>query len=270
MPRPGSVPARHRRHAAGRWARACRSARPNRRRVFARDDGVGPETLRLIELARARRERGHVAAIRGSELHGHVPQPADADDAYPIGRLGEPGQRREDGDTPAQERPGVGEVQLFRQRDGPGPVRADVTREPAAMTDDRCLRLRAKVMASRHALVAVHAATGDPADADALSDLESLGIRTYSRDSTDDLVAENRGVLRHAPVIVQDGEIGVTQTAVFDGDFNVLGPERSEINGFEHHRLFSRLRDPRLIIHRVSYSETSAGLDGGWLVAALG
>src|SRR6266567_2034112 len=171
---------------------------------------------------------------------------------------------------PAQERPGVGEVQLFRQRDGPGPVRADVTREPAAMTDDRCLRLRAKVMASRHALVAVHAATGDPADADTLSDLESLGIRTYSRDSTDDLVAENRGVLRHAPVIVQDGEIGVTQTAVFDGDFNVLGPERSEINGFEHHRLFGRLRDPCLIIHRVSYSETSAGLDGGWLVAALG
>src|SRR6266404_6314217 len=109
------------------------------------------------------------------------------------------------------------------------------------MTDDGRLHLRAKVMTSRHALVTVHAATGDPADADALSDLESLGIRTYGRDSTDDLVAENRGVLRHAPVIVQDGEIGVTQTAVFDGDFNVLGPERSEINGFEHHRLFSRL-----------------------------
>src|SRR2546428_7201290 len=134
----------------------------------------------------------------GGELHGHVPQPADADDAYPIGRLGEPGQRREDGDAPAQERPGVGEVQLFRQRDGPGPVRADVTREPAAMTDDRCLRLRAKVMASRHALVAVHAAAGDPADADALSDLESLGIGTYGRDPTDDLVAENRRVLRDA------------------------------------------------------------------------
>jgi len=61
----------------------------------------------------------------------------------------------------------------------------------------------------------------------------------------------------------------VTQTAVFDGDFNILGPEPSEINGFEHHRLFGRLRDPCLIIHRVSYSETSAGLDGGWLVAAL-
>ena len=184
-------------------------------------------------------------------------QPADADDAHPVGRLGVHRQRREDGDAPTQERPGFGEVQLFRQRDGPRPVRADVGREPAAMTDDGRLHLRAKVMASRHALVTVHAATRVPADADALSDLESLGIRTDGRDPTDDLVAENRGVLRNAPVIVQDGEIGVTQTAVFDSDFNVLGPERSEINGFEHHRLFRRLRNPCLIIHRVSCSETS-------------
>ena len=190
-------------------------------------------------------------------------QPADADDADAVGRLGVHRQRREDGDAAAQERPGVGEVQLFRQRDGPSPVRADVGREPAAMTDDGRLHLRAKVMASRHALVTVHAASRVPADADALSDLESLGIRTYGRDPTDDLVAENRGVLRNAPVIVQDGEIGVTQTAVFDRDFNVLDPERSEINGFQYHRLFRRLRDPCLIIHRVSSCVTRAGFGDG-------
>jgi len=118
--------------------------------------------------------------------------------------------------------------------------------------------------------VTVHAATRTPANAHALSDLESLGIRTHGRDPTDDLVTENRGVLRDAPFVVQDREIGVTQAAVFDGDFNILDPERSEINGFEHHRPFSRLRDPCLIIHRVSYSETSTGLDGGWLVVAWG
>src|SRR4030095_1314864 len=92
-----------------------------------------------------------------------------------------------------------------------------------------------------------------PADADTLSDLESLlGIRTYGRDMTDDLVAENRGVLRNTPLIVKDREIGVTQTAVFDSDFNVLGSERSEINGFEHHRLFRLLGNPCFIIHRIS------------------
>ena len=58
-----------------------------------------------------------------------------------------------------------------------------------------------------------------------------------------------------APFVVQDREIGVAQAAVFDGDFNILGPERSEINGFEYHRLFSCLRDPCLIIHHVAYSE---------------
>jgi hypothetical protein len=138
------------------------------------------------------------------------------------------------------------------------------------MTDDGELHLRAKMMASRHALVAVHATSRTPTHADALSDVPSLGIRAYGRDPADDLVAENRGVLRDAPVIVQDGEVGVTQTAVFDSDFNVLDPERSEIHGFEHHRLFRRLRNPCLIIHRVSYSETLAGWDGGWLVAGFG
>ena len=121
------------------------------------------------------------------------------------------------------------------------------------MTDDRRLHLRAKVMASRHALVTVHTATRVPADPGALPNLDSLGIRTYGRDPTDDLVAENRRVLRNTPLIVEDGEIRVTQTAVFDSHFNLLGSERPEINGFEHHRLFRRLRNPCLIIHRASY-----------------
>jgi hypothetical protein len=99
----------------------------------------------------------------------------------------------------------------------------------------------------------VHTATRVPAHADALANLESLGIRTYGCDPTDDLVAENRRILRNTPLIVEDGEIRVTQTAVFDSDFNVLGSERSEVNGFEHHRLFRRLRNPCLIIHRASY-----------------
>src|SRR5260370_39310899 len=110
------------------------------------------------------------------------------------------------------------------------------------MTDDGELHLRAKVMASRNALPTVHATSRAPTHADALSDLPSLGIRTYGRDPADDIVAENRGVLRQAPVVVQDGEIGVTQPTVFAGDFNVLGPERSAIDGFQRPRLLPRLR----------------------------
>src|SRR4029077_11185232 len=140
------------------------------------------------ELPLARRERRHIAAVGGGELHGHVAQPANADDAYPVGRPSIHRQRRENSDPPAQEWPGFGEVQLDRNRDGPSPVRADVGREPAAMTDDCELHLRAQVMASRHALVTVHATPRAPADADALSDLETFGIRTDGREPTDDLV----------------------------------------------------------------------------------
>jgi len=47
----------------------------------------------------------------------------------------------------------------------------------------------------------------------------------------------------------------VTQTAVFDSDFNVLGPERFEINTLQGHPLFFRLCSPCFIIHDISYSE---------------
>ena len=130
------------------------------------------------------------------------------------------------------------------------------------MADDRRLRLRAEMMVSRHALATVHVAAREPADADALSDLESLGIRTQGGDSADDLVAENRRVLRNAPFIAQDGDIGVTQTAVFDSDFNVLGAERSRIQGFKCHRLFCSLRYPSLIIGGFGLLEFADGLFG--------
>src|SRR4029077_6163408 len=99
-------------------------------------------------------------------------------------------------------------VQFLRKREGPSPVRADVGGEPAAMTDVWKFYLRAQVVGFRHPLGTVLAAPRGPADADALADLEPFGIRTNGRNPTDDLVAENRGVLRKAPVIVQDGEIG--------------------------------------------------------------
>ena len=44
----------------------------------------------------------------------------------------------------------------------------------------------------------------------------------------------------NTPLLGEDGESRVTQTAVFDSDFDVFGPERSQINGLEHHRLFRR------------------------------
>src|SRR5687768_6784344 len=100
-----------------------------------------------------------------------MPQAADADDANPVGRPCVHHQRREDGDARAEKRACFGGVELLRKRDGPGPVRAHMRREPTVMSDNGELRMRAKVMAPRHALAAVHAASGDPPYADPLSDL---------------------------------------------------------------------------------------------------
>src|SRR5262245_42804539 len=115
------------------------------------------------------------------------------------------------------------------------------------MTDNRRSHLRTEMVASGHALVAVHAAARVPAHSDALSNRDSFGIRTCGGDSTRDLVTKNRGILRDTPLIVQDRKIRMTQTAVLDTDFNVLGPERSEIDAFEHHRLFRCFRNPCLM-----------------------
>jgi hypothetical protein len=90
----------------------------------------------------------------------------------------------------------------------------------------------------------VHAAPREPANADSLPDRQSFGTGTHCRDPTDDFVAEYRGILRNAPVVIQDGEIGVAQTAMFDGDLNVLDPERFEVKHFQHQGLFRPFGDP--------------------------
>src|SRR6188768_547788 len=120
----------------------------------------------------------------------------------------------------------------------------DAGGEAAAMTDDGRLHLRAEMMATRHALAAVHAATGVPPDADALSDLESLGVGTDSGDPADHLMTENGRVLGDSPVVVENGEVGVAEATVFDGDLNVFGPKRSEVDRFECHGLFGGGGDP--------------------------
>src|SRR5260221_10200864 len=115
------------------------------------------------------------------------------------------------------------------------------------MADDRRLRLRAKMMVSRQALATVHVAAREPADADPLPDTAGLRVRAKGRDATNRLVPQDRGELRNAPVVVEDGEVGVTPATVLDGDFDLLVAERARIEGFERHRLFRCLGDPCLV-----------------------
>src|SRR5215216_3072701 len=80
------VPIERHVHSADEEVEAAREFL-DRRRIPARYDVVRSKSLCLLKFAFVRRERGHVAAVSGGELHSHVSQPANADDAHPTGRL---------------------------------------------------------------------------------------------------------------------------------------------------------------------------------------
>ena len=102
----------------------------------------------------------------------------------------------------------------------------------------------AEMLAAGHAVSAVEAAARVPADADALADGESFHRGAEGDDAADGFVAEDGGVRRAMPVVVEDGEIGVADAAVFDLDLDFFGRERAEVDLLADDFLFSGGGDP--------------------------
>src|SRR5207248_11098376 len=105
--------------------------------------------------------------------------------------------------------------------------------ESAAVADDGGLPRRAKVMVSRHALATGHVTPGEPANADALADISSLGIWTDGGDAADHFVPKHRRELRNAPLVIENRDVGMTHTAMLDGDFNFLVAQRAWVDFFK-------------------------------------
>ena len=79
------------------------------------DDLVGAEPERVLLLARRRGEDDDVGAERVGELHAHVAQPAEADDADLLALGDAPVAHRRVGRDPgAEQRRGAGEVEVGR------------------------------------------------------------------------------------------------------------------------------------------------------------
>ncbi len=93
------------------------------------------------------------------------------------------------------------------------------------MADYGRLRFRAEIIVAGQALVAVHAATGIPADPYPLPDLQSLDIITGNGHSPHHFVAGYERILGQAPVVVEDRQIRMAKTAIFDNDLNLLSTE---------------------------------------------
>ncbi len=74
------------------------------------------------------------------------------------------------------------------------------------------------------------AASGVPADADALAEPQTLGLRAERDHGADRFVARDEGIAGHAPVVVPHRQIGMADAAVLDANLHVLAAKRT---GFE-------------------------------------
>jgi hypothetical protein len=221
--------------------------------IAAGDDVVRAKGTRLVGLGGGGGEGGDFAAPRTGELQRHVAQSANADHADARAGADAIGKERlEHGDATAQQWSRAGQVDTFRQGNSPRPVGTYLVRKSALVTaGDGRHGIRAQVLVTGQARVAVHATAGRPADADALSHLQSLGLLTQCGDATDHLVPGHERKARHAPFVVDHGEIGVADAAIIDGDFDFLGTQWSQVELLEDQGLARLLCRPTVHLRHV-------------------
>ena len=124
------------------------------------------------------------------------------------------------------ERSGNGGIQRLWDGYGEFPVDAHRLGPAAGAMDDRALVLGAEVFVAAHAPFAMPAGVGLPADADAPADLDSVHVAPHGRDRADDFVAGNQRVGAETPVVVDHGDVAVTDAAVRHAHVHLLRPQR--------------------------------------------
>ena len=131
----------------------------------------------------------------------------------------------------AHQRSGVLGLDLVRQRKGELPVvDPHVGGEPALVAaDDRQPDVRAEVLESALAPLALHARAAHRPDPDPLADAEPIDLGPDSRDDADRLVPGHQRVLSEAEVVVDHGRVGVADPAVGHPDIDLLGTDRPRV-----------------------------------------
>jgi hypothetical protein len=153
-----------------------------------------------------------------------VAQAANANDADAVGRFDiELDKRIEDGGASAKERTGFGRVNAFRDGKSPHGLATDALGEAAGAAHDGLLHLAAKIVVAREAGGASHVAARKPAESDALTDLERFDVRADGGDGADDFVAGDKGVLGPAISVFGHRYVRMTNAAMADGDFDLVG-----------------------------------------------
>ncbi len=143
---------------------------------------------------------------------------------------------REDRDSTAKKRAGLGKLQCIRQWAHPSPLRTQAIGKAAVAADDGALGGWAKIVIAGQTFVAMKTTISRPANADALAHLKALGIFPECYHGSNRFMSGNERELRHAPLVVEHGKIGVANSAVRDFDFHLV---RAQLAGIKFKRLQS-------------------------------
>jgi len=138
-------------------------------------------------------------------------------------------QRSVNRDPCAEQRSDVLALQLLRHRNGKSGVDPDGVRIAAVAAHAGGLRLRTQVLVALAAVLADAAAIGLPTHADALADLAIPYRSANCGHRAHDLVAGDKGVLAHAPVVIDEVNIAVTDATVRDLDFDLVLSELTSL-----------------------------------------
>ena len=190
------------------------------------DDLMRAETEAVGDLGGRGREEHDVGAEGPGELHAHVAETAEADDADLLAGADFPvAERRIGRDARAEQGGGGGEVQALRDAEGEGLVDDDGGRVTAEGVAAEVLvgavvgegrpgeaELLEALLAARAGAAGVdHAARG--AD---IADLDLGDLGAHRGDAADDLMARDAGIVRARPFAAGRMDVGVADAAVED------------------------------------------------------
>ena len=195
--------------------------------VIGRIEGfVRAQLFGFLDFIETRCKRRHFAAPVRQKLQRDMSQTADANHRDFVGRFH---VAHHDGlenrDAAAKHRAEFARVQLGGNRNRPRPMRAHFLRETAETPDNRAFEIGTQILIAAQTPLARHTRTGNPAQTNAVANLEFFSGAPDVADGADDFVAGHKRILRLLPVVFSHRQIGVADAAILDINFNFLGAE---------------------------------------------
>ncbi len=154
---------------------------------------------------------------------------------------------------PQSNGPDLRQVERLGNRAHPRPLGPHPVSKAAVTTRDRALCRWAKVMIARQTLVAEKAAVRKPSEPDALPDFKSFCFFPECGHRACHLMTGHEGIFGHTPIVIEHGEIRMTEATVADLDLDFFGSERTGIERERFQLSFRRVSGIGVIgMHRFS------------------